>query len=493
MLSLVLLFSFVTVNILASPTPVDDAPPSNAPPSDVSVLTGFQYKDCDGDQVNILKQNINDAVELASAGLDYVNDELVDAYPQYGHQQVDFSKQAAIDFFGPESQNGPYQVFIFDAMLKASNAYPGWGISDWWNSRYVQISCKDEKNDCGDTTPAYTANGEKQYGYPLVVFCPVFFTKLPSHSDVVAKIDKDKNLQQNLANMRSRATTFLHELLHINWGTAQVCSGKNACTDHKQKIGGEDVLSYKTGRVKLLAQRDVAVASKNNDNYAYYSMAKFMEKRWKQYPKFPTAWDPDKSRTENEDRDKKQPGAPTILEALEGGSQNQAGGSTDDPVYPAEQYPEWYKPLVTAKFEDETPEVTQPSESGIGYNGPDIKEGVVCETTDGSPDIEDCIHAFGSLRIAPQLGALHGKKGGTWWAGYVHSCALAIYYGEDWTEDCKATMKDVDDYASAIFESCQNPGNGKVGGKADFKIDKCPAQIEVIKTGGLPPQGEPPK
>lgn len=75
---------------------------------------------------------------------------------------------------------------------------------------------------------------------------------------------------------------------------------------------------------------------------------------------------------------------------------------------------------------------------------------------------------------------------------YVNSCALAIYYQEDWTDDCKATKKDIDDYASAIFEGCQNPGNGKVGGKSQFKMDKCAAQIEVITTSGEPPQGAAP-
>ena len=72
---------------------------------------------------------------------------------------------------------------------------------------------------------------------------------------------------------------------------------------------------------------------------------------------------------------------------------------------------------------------------------------------------------------------------------YVNSCALAIYYLEDWTDDCKATMKDIDDYASAIFEGCQNPGNGKVGGKSQFGLANCAAQIEVITASGEPPQG----
>ena len=53
-------------------------------------------------------------------------------------------------------------------------------------------------------------------------------------------------------------------------------------------------------------------------------------------------------------------------------------------------------------------------------------------------------------------------------------------------------MKDVDDHVSAIFEKCQNPGNDKVGGKVDFVKDKCKAQIEIITTSGVPPQGVPP-
>jgi len=66
-----------------------------------------------------LNQNFKDAVTLAKAGLDYINDGLlVDStttttYPQYGHQRVDISKQAAIDFFGPESRNAPHQHHIF--------------------------------------------------------------------------------------------------------------------------------------------------------------------------------------------------------------------------------------------------------------------------------------------------------------------------------------------------------------------------------------------
>lgn len=307
--------------------------------------------------------------------------------------------------------------------MKAANAYPGWGLSDWWNDRYVTLSCKDEANACDDSTAAYFSPGKRDYGYPLVTFCNAFFATLQSHADVVKKIDQDPNLQQNVANMRSRATTFLHELLHINWGTAQECAGKTACTDHKQDIGGKLVRSYKTGRAKLLAHRDVQQAAWNNDNYAYYSMVKFMEKRWKKYPKYPSRWDPTKSREENEKREETQPGAPPKINSLEG--EDLIGGDSDapavtDPLYPEKDYPYWYKPLVTAPFDDPSPDVSQPRSNNLTYKGPNLKD-VVCETSDGSPEIEHCGYAFGSLKSHPNLGSLQGgKKGETWWAGVSH-------------------------------------------------------------------------
>jgi hypothetical protein len=74
---------------------------------------------------------------------------------------------------------------------------------------------------------------------------------------------------------------------------------------------------------------------------------------------------------------------------------------------------------------------------------------------------------------------------------YVNSCAIAIYYNQgDWSDDCHATLRDVDDHAMQIFEKCQNPGNSKVGGKVNFVIDNCPAQIEIINTSQQkPPNG----
>jgi|SRR5579871_4527460 len=84
----------------------------NVLPSTVSIETSYTgYAGCNAAQVAILKQSADDAQKLADAGLDSVRDEFFN--PQRDHQQVDFSKQAAIEFFGPEKENVREQARIF--------------------------------------------------------------------------------------------------------------------------------------------------------------------------------------------------------------------------------------------------------------------------------------------------------------------------------------------------------------------------------------------
>lgn len=98
-----------------------------------------------------------------------------------------------------------------DTMYKASQAYRGWGLSDWWNNRYVTLSCKDIDKECEKTSVAYTSRKEQKSGYPLIVFCGAFFDKLDSHSERLDKIKADKSLQVNVANLRSQGEMPLLE------------------------------------------------------------------------------------------------------------------------------------------------------------------------------------------------------------------------------------------------------------------------------------------
>ncbi len=51
----------------------------------------------------------------------------------------------------------------------------------------------------------------------MVLHSQKIFDVLISHKHAVNSTDKNRDLQENVASLGSRARTFLHELLHINW------------------------------------------------------------------------------------------------------------------------------------------------------------------------------------------------------------------------------------------------------------------------------------
>lgn len=328
-------------------------------------------------------------------------------------------------------------------MFNAAQAYRGWGLSDYFAGRYVYLSCNNEDDDRACASGGKYPNGnaiayfssKRTYGYPLVVFCDPFFNspKVGSLDDAIKQVDENKDYQQNSLNMRTRATTFLHELLHINWGSAKECRGLNegeACKDNPQQMGNKRSKTYRPGAAKLLARRNVSLAATNNDNYAFYAASKFMQKRWGTYPKYPSAWDPTKTFEENTEAQKNEPGFPARLKATrdddvelwddtEGPNDGTDNGSTDEPLYDVKLYPDWFKPVLTNGTTGNVPDVQEPTGNNLVYNGPPPGD-VVCETSDGSPRMNDCFHAFGTLKSHPDLKISklsEGKKGETYWAG----------------------------------------------------------------------------
>ncbi|KAF2814813.1 uncharacterized protein BDZ99DRAFT_185146 [Mytilinidion resinicola] len=296
----------------------------------------------------------------------------------------------------------------------------------------------------------------------------------------------------------------MHELTHIGWGTAKVCRGvtdAKGCDDHFYILGNKPETVYGPGFAKLLAKvpfdkNKNFLAATNSDNFAFYAASKFMQKRWKQYPKYPSAWDPNKDLGQNWEAQKSEPGFPperknaAVPDAFDYNvDQKSPPADLKNGVYiPMESYPEWYQPVIKAARGDPVPDVTEPTGAPT-YNGP-ANDDIVCETSDGSPEITDCYHAFGTLKMSGSMGVLHGKKDGTWWAGYVQSCALAIFYTEDWGDDCGMSLKDVNDYSTAILEKCAKGDKNVVGGHASIKLANCPGQVQIYHTtDGSPPQG----
>lgn len=72
----------------------------------------------------------------------------------------------------------------------------------------------------------------------------------------------------------------------------------------------QSITTYKAGAAKILAARSAAAAAKNDDNYAYFATARFMQKKWGSYPEYPKMWNIYK-RLENMAVENLEPGVPT--------------------------------------------------------------------------------------------------------------------------------------------------------------------------------------
>ena len=97
-------------------------------------------------------------------------------------------------------------------------------------------------------------------------------------------------------------------------------------------------------------------------------------------------------------------------------------------------------------------------------------------------------------REFPTQTALKGKKGGQWWAGYCHSCAIQIEYERDWDDDCPVALAQTLKAATVTYKQCAT-GGGVIKGVRQLKADgKCDAKLRVTGTNERqPPQRQAPQ
>ena len=84
-----------------------------------TILTSYPYNKCSPDQEKALKQAALDANAIAHAGVK----EYIDVGGDF-NDRVDFSHEAAIDYFGPSSKNKDQQGKIFsESSLDETSSY----------------------------------------------------------------------------------------------------------------------------------------------------------------------------------------------------------------------------------------------------------------------------------------------------------------------------------------------------------------------------------
>jgi len=236
--------------------------------------------------------------------------------------------------------------------------------------------------------------------------------------------------------------------------------------------------SYKTGLAKLLAARDVQSAAQNNDNYVYFAVSRYMQKKFGVYPPYPRMWSVSRTIKENWAVEDMEPGAPgriyLVLDWKEDSHYDRFSEKTvSDAPYMMSIYPEWYPPISWPVDESAIP-------SALAFSHPNIDD-VVCQTTTESAHYSDCVSAFSTLEGLDRnaVKAQHKNSGDRWWASVASTCAVQVHYKGDWSK-CEATLSDIWAHAKDVFEGCR--GAGTMGGYVPFGVPNCPATIDIVSS-----------
>ena len=104
-------------------------------------------------------------------------------------------------------------------LTRASYANRGWGWSDWWSDRYIELNCdRSLTPSCAiGYVLAVTGNSNNDFGYPLITFCEPYFKSLPRFETVLKNLDSNTNqdLRVNVLNLRNQGKSSCQGVGHI--------------------------------------------------------------------------------------------------------------------------------------------------------------------------------------------------------------------------------------------------------------------------------------
>ncbi|EEA25067.1 conserved hypothetical protein [Talaromyces marneffei ATCC 18224] len=211
----------------------------------------------------------------------------------YDGNGIDFNEAAAVEYLGPPAMNKHLQERFKNIFIQLP-----------WDWRIV-TRCDDPRGacSCGDesTTVAYTLNSDPdEPSAPSINFCPEYFDR-QTLSEVMKNTNPNypPSFSANMDNYnRNQASTWIHELLHIDWVALANGWGPNAhVTDLKMAyINGpntEIYTAYGPQLTKGLARAQgefVDWTIRNADSMSLFALAKYVQnKLGNVYPHLPLA------------------------------------------------------------------------------------------------------------------------------------------------------------------------------------------------------------
>lgn len=286
---------------------------------------------CSPEQRTMIMQDRIDAQALALSSLEVVNSTLAAESPDPasyvkagGTFTIDWTTSAARENWGRLSWDPDAEadrIRILNTLWKATGTYPNVSSNFPSNMGRVSIVCPGGKQSLPfDESCNKAIAFEYQVDDPVLNFCPVYFDFF-SHDELHSVLEKYPHLHSSVKVFDlSRMYVILHESLHIDKGPAKQCDNPlrpdQGCRDY----------AYGSGRSKKLALISPLKASTNNDNYGSFAAARYMEKRYGRYPKYPSRWSFEYDDNENFRRAQHEPGF--ISEATIGDIRSDLGYSS---------------------------------------------------------------------------------------------------------------------------------------------------------------------
>ncbi|KAI9671733.1 MAG: hypothetical protein M1831_003261 [Alyxoria varia] len=249
--------------------------------------TGFYgHTNCDNNQKRVLLQAQRDANDLAAN---------VDGKMNWP------AGAGELEFFGPGIATEPIRQHVESAFHNIAVTKPK-RPADWLKNRYITLRCNI---DCNPAWYAYSEDQLPGDKYPTLTFCNAFFEQKPSLRTAIEKARGNQKAMANVEVLSSQGGTFLHELLHMNWGKAQVSFP--ATDDQRITYGPPSARKtetcYRPFRCKLLALvkngQGAELAALNSDSYVYYALSQWALKQFGFYPPLPRAASPDVEPAQN--------------------------------------------------------------------------------------------------------------------------------------------------------------------------------------------------